>query len=145
MQKLKRATFEVSRELEFFSEKELAMQIGHGRGLWPIALLKELVDNALDAAEAANLPPEVEVEIGDDYFGVRDNGPGLPRETLTRSLDYLKRVSDKVFYVSPTRGQLGNALKLVWAAPFVAHGDHGCVEVWSMGVHHTVEVWVDRI
>ena len=99
------------------------MQIGHGRGLWPVALLKELIDNSLDACEAANLPPEVEVEIGDDSFGVRDNGPGLPRETLTRSLDYLKRVSDKAFYVSPTRGQLGNALKVVWAAPFVAHGD----------------------
>lgn len=145
MQKLKRATFEVSRELEFFSEKELQMQIGHGRGLWPVALLKELIDNALDACETANMPPLVEVEIGDDAFGVRDNGPGLPKETLIRSLDYLKRVSDKAFYVSPTRGQLGNALKIVWAAPFVAHGEHGCVEVWSQGVHHTVDVCVDRI
>ena len=99
MQKLKRLTFEVSRELEFFTEKELQMQIGHGRELWPVALLKELTDNGLDACETANVPPLIEVEIGDNAFGVRDNGPGLPQETLARSLNYLKRVSDKTFYV----------------------------------------------
>ncbi len=145
MKKLNRATFNVSRELEFFSEKELQMQIGHGRELWSVALLKELIDNSLDACETANVPPLVEVEIGDNAFSVRDNGPGLSEETLVRSLDYLKRVSDKAFYVSPTRGQLGNALKVVWAAPFVAHGEHGLVEVWSRGFHHTVEVSMDRI
>jgi DNA topoisomerase VI subunit A len=145
MQNLKRETFEISRELEFFSEKELQMQIGHGRRLWPVALLKELIDNSLDACEGAGVAPQIGIEIGEDYFGVRDNGPGLPAETLTRSLDYLKRVSDKAFYVSPTRGQLGNALKTVWAAPFVAHGERGIVEVSSLGLHHTVEVSLDRI
>jgi DNA topoisomerase VI subunit B len=135
MQRLERTTFEVSREMEFFSEKELQMQIGHGRGLWPVALLKELIDNALDACETTSVAPLVEVEIEDGAFSVRDNGPGLPKETLTRSLDYLKRVSDKAFYVSPTRGQLGNALKVVWAAPFVAHGGHG-QEAWSRSTSH---------
>ena len=145
MQKLNRTTFETSRELEFFSEKELQMQIGHGVGLWPAALLKELVDNALDACEASDILPQVEVDIGEESFSVRDNGSGLPAETLAGSLDYLKRVSDKAYYVSPTRGQLGNALKVVWAAPFVAHGEHSKVEVWSQGLHHRVEVSVDRI
>src|SRR5205807_337463 len=63
-----------------------------------------------------------------------------------RSLDYNRRVSDKVHYVSPTRGQLGNALKCVWAAPFVAGGGgRGVVEVEARGVHHRVEVSLDRI
>jgi hypothetical protein len=44
MKQLDRSTFEISRELEFFTEKELQMQIGHGRELWPKALLKELID-----------------------------------------------------------------------------------------------------
>jgi len=145
MKELKRTTFEISRELEFFSEKELQMQIGHGRALWPVALLKELIDNALDACETASVPPEIEVQIESDSFSVRDNGPGLPAETLTHSLDYFKRVSDKAFYVSPTRGQLGNAMKVVWAAPFVANGEHGRVEIWSQGLHHTVDVSVDRL
>ena len=143
--KLERTTFEVSRELEFFSEKELQMQIGHGKHWWPVAILKELIDNALDACETSNIAPEIEVTIDENGFSVRDNGPGLPSETLERSLDYFKRVSDKTFYVSPTRGQLGNALKTVWAAPFVASGEHGLVEVWSQGLHHIVEVSIDRI
>jgi DNA topoisomerase VI subunit B len=145
MQKLDRTVFEISRELEFFSEKELQMQIGHGRELWPKALAKELIDNGLDAAEGAGIAPEVEVTIEDNAFSVRDNGPGLSEETIKGSLNYFKRVSDKTFYVSPTRGQLGNALKVVWAAPFVANGDHGGVEVWSRGKHNIIEVSLDRL
>ena len=141
---LERSTLEVSRVMEFFSEKELTMQIGHGRENWPVALLKELIDNGLDACEMANIPPQVEVEIGESDFSVRDNGPGLPKKTLIRSLDFLTRVSDKSHYVSPTRGQLGNALKTIWAAPFVAHGE-GYVEVWTQGVHHTIKVSADKI
>jgi len=142
---LERATFEVSRELEFFSEKELTMQIGHRREWWSVALLKELIDNALDACETAGIPPEIDATFDDDGFSVRDNGPGLPAETITGSLDYLKRVSDKTFYVSPTRGQLGNALKVLWAAPLVVNGERGLVEVGNRGQHHTIEVSVDRL
>jgi DNA topoisomerase VI subunit B len=145
MKKLSRTVFEISRELEFFSEKELQMQIGHGKRSWPVALMKELIDNALDACETKNISPMIEVMIESDSFSVRDNGPGLPPEVLIHSLDYFKRVSDKTFYVSPTRGQLGNALKVVWAAPFVINGEHGCVEVWSQGLHHIIDVSLDRI
>lgn len=145
MQKLDRTVFEISRELEFFNEKELTMQIGHDKELWPVALLKELIDNSLDACEASRIPPKIEVTVEDDSFSVRDNGAGLPEKILKDSLNYLKRVSDKTFYVSPTRGQLGNALKVVWAASFVAHGEYGQVEVWSEGLHHIVDVSVDRI
>ena len=56
--KLERTTFEVSRELEFFSEKELQTQIGQSKQWWPVAILKELIDNALDACETANIAPE---------------------------------------------------------------------------------------
>jgi DNA topoisomerase VI subunit B len=143
---LDRTTFTTSRLLEFFTEKELSLQIGRGPGMWPIALLKELIDNALDACETAGTPPAVEVTVGPDAFSVRDNGPGLPDETLRRSLDYAVRVSSNSYYVSPTRGQLGNALKCLWAAPFVAGGsDRGLVEVEAHGVCHRVDVRLDRI
>ena len=142
---LKREVFEISRELEFFSEKELQMQIGHARRRWPEALLKELVDNGLDACESAGIAPEITVEVEPGWFSVTDNGPGIPAETIRRSLDFLKRVSDKVHYISPTRGQLGNALKTVYAAPFVADGKRGLVEIWSQGTHHRVEVALDRL
>ena len=47
---LTRTVFQTSRVLEFFTDKELTMQIGFPRQQWPLALLKELLDNALDAA-----------------------------------------------------------------------------------------------
>ena len=46
---------------------------------------------------------------------------------------------------SPTRGQLGNALKCVWAAPFVADGEHGRVDVTTGGKVHQIDVRLDRI
>jgi DNA topoisomerase VI subunit B len=142
---LERTTFETSRLLEFFSEKELTMQIGQPRWLWPLALLKELIDNALDACDLTGIAPCIIVSVGTDYFSVQDNGPGLPIATLERSLDYLVRVSDKNHYVSPTRGQLGNALKCVWAAPFVVDGEHGFVIVHTAGQRHTIDVRLDHI
>jgi len=142
---LERTTFETSRILEFFSEKELLMQIGQPRALWPLALVKELIDNALDACEDAGIPPEIIVTVEENAVSVQDNGPGLPVETLERSLNYLVRVSDKAHYASPTRGQLGNALKCVWAAPYVADGEQGRVDVITGGKTHRVDVTLDRI
>src|SRR5262245_9201691 len=79
---LERTTFETSRLLEFFTEKELTMQIGHPEREWPKALVKELIDNGLDASEAAGVSPEVSVTVTDDGFEVKDNGPGLKESTL---------------------------------------------------------------
>lgn len=142
---LQRTTFSISRELEFFTEKELRLQIGHGPELWPLALVKEQIDNGLDAAEAAGVPPAITVTVTPDTVSVADNGPGLPQATLTRSLDYRVRVSDKNHYVAPTRGQLGNALKCVWAAPFVRSGERGDVVVESNGIRSAIAVTLDRI
>ncbi len=141
---LKRTVFKVSRALEYFTESELQMQIGAGRETWPAAILKELVDNALDAAETAGVAPMIEVEIDGDGFSVRDNGPGIPAQTVQGSLDYNIRVSDKLGYVTPTRGRLGNALKVIWAAPFVATGTSHVV-IRSQGARHEIRVGVDAI
>jgi len=142
---LERTTFATSRLMEFFTEKELSMQIGHDRAWWPAALLKELVDNALDACEMAGTPPHIDVALGDDVLSVQDNGPGIPSATIERSLDYLIRVSDKTNYASPTRGQLGNALKCLWAAAYVATEAEGHVRIETRGLSHDVTVTLDRI
>jgi DNA topoisomerase VI subunit B len=131
--------------MEFFTEKELTMQIGHSRYSWPLALLKELIDNALDACERAGILPSITVEVHPASTTVIDNGPGLPESTLRGSLDYTVRVSDKSYHVSPTRGQLGNALKCVWAAPFVIDGQRGKVEVIANGQHYSIDVSLDQI
>jgi DNA topoisomerase VI subunit B len=107
--------------------------------------LKEVIDNSRDACETAGLLPDIAITLEADALSIRDHGPGLPVETLERSLDYQVRVSDKAHYVSPSRGQLGNALKCLWAAPFVAHGDAGYVEVATGGSTHQIALTLDRI
>jgi len=144
-EKLKRTVFEQSRELEFFTEKELEMQIGHSKEWWPIAILREIIDNSLDSCESSDISPEVWIEIDDTSFTVTDNGTGLSSRIIKKSQDYLKRVSDKVYYVSPTRGQMGNALKVIFATPYVLNGEQGKVEIWSRGIHHIIEIGLDRI
>ena len=47
--KLHRTAFRTSRLLDFCSRKELIAQTGHQPDDWPLVVLKELIDNALDA------------------------------------------------------------------------------------------------
>ena len=60
---LERTTFRTSRLLEFCSRKELVAQTGHEPDAWPLVVLKELVDNALDACEEAGIAPEIAVQV----------------------------------------------------------------------------------
>jgi DNA topoisomerase VI subunit B len=143
---LHRALFETKRQLEYFSDKELSMQLGAPPARWGVVLMKELIDNALDACETARVAPEIRVTLSPDGLTVVDNGPGMSTALIERSLDYDIRVSDKTYYVSPSRGQLGNALKCLWAAPYAVDADHpGHVEVVSLGARHHIAVTVDRI
>jgi DNA topoisomerase VI subunit B len=120
--RLERSTFTTSREMEYFSPEELTKQIGHEIDLWPLAITKELIDNALDACEAIPVPPLITVTLDGDRISVADNAKGLPESTLVGSQDYAVNVSDKAHYKAPLRGRQGNALKTVWAAPFVYNG-----------------------
>jgi DNA topoisomerase VI subunit B len=63
---LTRTAFTTNRTLEFFSESELTTQLGYGPKLWPMVLIKELVDNALDACESTTVAPEITVTIEDE-------------------------------------------------------------------------------
>jgi len=143
--KLERTMFVTSRQHEFFTENELTMQIGAPKALWVPVIAKELIDNALDACESTDVAPEIVITLKKDSLTVADNGPGLQASTITKALDYSVRVSDKRHYISPTRGQLGNALKCIFPAAFVATGRKSAVEITACGIHHRIEVDVDRI
>ena len=141
---LHRFAFKQSRLAEYFSEKELGMQIGGARHEWPFILVKELIDNGLDAAES-HTSPVITVTIEADRFTVADNGPGLPDDIIVGSLDYSARISTKAAYVSPTRGRLGNALKVIYAAPYVADGKRGRVIIDTAAARSVVTVTYDPI
>ena len=141
-----RVAFTTSRALEFFSESELTTQIGYRREVWPLVLVKELFDNGIDDGEkAAKRAIEVGVELEKDSITVSDNGSGVPHKIIKGVLDYQVRISDKKHYVAPTRGQLGNALKCVIAAPFVATGKKSVVEITARGRRYTIQVELDRL
>jgi DNA topoisomerase VI subunit B len=143
---LRRETFTTSRLLDYFSEKELTLQSGHDRECWPDVLLKELVDNALDAAEGANVAPAIQLAWSPDGLTVTDNGPGIAPEIVGRILDFSTKTSSKDFYLSPTRGAQGNALKTVLAIPYVLSGNVSSrLAIESRGILHDIDVTVNRI
>jgi len=145
MSTLERTTFKTSRELEFCTRKELTIQTGQQAESWPLVVLKELVDNALDAAEEAGVLPQISVSVTDGAIVVQDNGPGIPIRTVKALLDFSTRVSSREAYVSPTRGAQGNALKTILAMPFVLDGTAGRVEIAAQGVNHAITFTVDLV
>jgi len=143
---LKRESFATSRLMDFFSKKELVTQTGHDIAEWPLVCLKELMDNALDAAEEAEVQPVIMVSVSSAGIHITDNGPGIPTDTVEKMLDYSVRVSSREAYVSPTRGAQGNALKTLVAMPFVLdEAGRGSVTIAAHGIIHDISVDVDRI
>jgi DNA topoisomerase VI subunit B len=142
---LKRSTFRTSRLLEFCSQKELVLQTGHPVEEWALVILKELVDNALDACEEAGIAPEITVAVGEGLILVHDNGPGMPAKTVKDLLDYTVRVSSHEAYASPTRGAQGNALKTLIAMPFALDGTKGESLIEARGVSHQITFTVDHV
>jgi DNA topoisomerase VI subunit B len=143
--RLSRETFKTSRLLDFCSERELTKQIGHSSDQWPLVILKELVDNAIDAAEEAGIAPVIQVEVADNSITITDNGPGIPAETVAGVLDFSVRVSSREAYVSPTRGAQGNALKTIVAMAFALDGARGETIIESHGTKHEITFKVDHI
>jgi DNA topoisomerase VI subunit B len=143
--KLQRTTFRTSRLLDFCSRKELIAQTGHQPAVSPLVIVKELVDNALDACEDAGIAPAVTVTVDRSGICVEDNGPGMPCSVVEGVLDFSVRVSSREAYVAPDRGAQGNALKTILAMPYVLDGKRGGVQIEAQGVHHDITLRIDKI
>jgi DNA topoisomerase VI subunit B len=140
-----RTTFSTSRLLEFCSQKELVAQTGHEPDDWPLVIIKELIDNGLDACEEADVAPMIHVTVARGKMRVRDNGPGIPPETVASILDFTTRTSSREAYVAPDRGRQGNAAKTIVAMPFALSGEEGRVEIVARGIRHEIAFAGDRI
>ena len=148
--KLTRVPFTVSRLMEFCTRRELVNQTGHDVYEWPLVVLKELVDNALDAAEEAEIAPVISIAVNGRSIIVEDNGPGIPAKTIDGVLDYSIRVSSREAYCSPTRGAQGNALKTILPMAYVLNERHGeeasgTTIIEANGVAHHIVFAVDHI
>src|SRR5579872_5871885 len=101
---------------DYRDPEKLTQMFGADRWAWPLAVLKEVVDDLLDAADEAGIPPVIRVTWASDEFSVDGNGPGLSRKRLRAVLDYESRASTHAWRVEPSRGRLGFALKAAFAA-----------------------------
>src|ERR1019366_6944880 len=145
--KLERIAFTHSRESECFNESDLTRQTGYPKQLWcPEVVVKELVDNGLDAGEQGGVSPVIQIRVGGDFLEVSDNGHGIAPDVLERVVDYSTRTSDKQAYVSPLRGAQGNALKTIIAISYVLSGNKEArVEISARDIKHVISVSVDAI
>jgi DNA topoisomerase VI subunit B len=136
--------------MEFCTRRELVNQTGHDVYEWLLVILKELFDNALDAAEESEIAPIVSIAVSDRSIIISDNGPGIPAKTIDGILDYTVRVSSREAYASPTRGAQGNAFKTILPMAYVLdehHGEDAFGEtiIEAHGVAHHIRFSVDHI
>src|SRR5215211_7064093 len=154
--KLERTTFAASRAAEYFDARQLSTLTGTPTSDFANVVLKELVDNSLDACEVgeAGAAPEIAVTVDTEPLEgevvgnairimVADNGPGIPSEVVRKILDYNVRVSDKAAYRSPTRGAQGNALKTIIGIPYALGSREPITIVARGGVKHIIKPSID--
>ena len=142
---LQRAVFSTSRLAEFASVEELVKQINHPVADWPIVALKELVDNALDSCERAGVAPVIAVTADKDRITVQDNGDGIDPDVVARIVNYAAKTSSNAMYVSPTRGQQGNAFQTLLAMNHAVTGLPSETIIESRGVRHSITFSVDAV
>jgi len=97
---------------DYFTKQGLENRTGILNHAWHIVLLKELIDNALDAIEA-NTYKEITVEYYPNTLKIFDNGNGLSVSDIKDIYDFENYVTKNRHIMNISRGKLGNGLKTV--------------------------------
>lgn len=103
----------------FRTVEGLQQKAGVARGLLRRLVLKELADNGLDAGADVT----VGRLVGGGYF-VEDDGPGIggPPDDIARILSVNRPMVSSKLVRLPTRGALGNGLRVVTGAVLASNG-----------------------
>ena len=141
---LRRTAFTTNRAQDYFSESELTQQKGYGRSMWPLVLLKELSDNALDACESSGVLPQITSSIEDDAFIVTDNGPGLPSKDHQASTRLHRTDLRQATLCGTDAGAVGQRPE-VGIRRRLCRNRNGRIEIRTHGKLHRIEVWLDRL
>ena len=140
---VKRTVFATPRAAEFLELRALQAQTGQPAEAFGHVVVKELLDNALDAAETAGRAPVIDISTRSDdeiaFVAVSDNGAGIAPSTVTALCDFTMLVSDKSRYRGPARGAQGNALKTLLGIPFALDVNEAVV-IESGGIRHELVV-----
>ncbi len=138
---------DVPRDIELVDAGELETLLGILRRQFATIVLIQLLDNALDAAEAKRVPPNITIDI--QYtdsimqLAVTDNGDGIPSSIITRILDLTMRTSNKLTLRAPSRGRHGYGLKLVFGIP-AALSSHEPIIIETQSIRHSIRFWIDE-
>lgn len=124
-----------NRIMEYFTIDGLVKMTGIESDKFDIYILKELIDNALDACELTDKPPNISIEINSDLFlkgqeceyakegiihiKVKDEGPGISKEILKEITNFQRFGGTKYFVKKPSRGAQGNALMTILGIPAI--------------------------
>jgi DNA topoisomerase VI subunit B len=142
-QVLERVTFATPRDSGYTKIPVLEKLAGQPVREFAHVVLKELVDNGLDAAEDAGIAPEIEVRVtpagdGAVQLTVADNGLGIPGSKVAGFCDFTMSTSDKTGYVSPARGAQGNAWPCIISIPFALGIRPGTIVIGTQGIRHLI-------
>src|SRR3712207_5577463 len=135
-----RARIKADREIEFvradwalfLHPDRLPQKAGCPRDRLRAMILKELVDNALDAGADAVLD-----QIDPDTWSVTDDGPGLDREQVVRLFAVNRPMTSTKLVRRPTRGAIGNGLRVVTGGVLASGGR---LQVESRGARYLLDV-----
>lgn len=128
------------RKLDYLQLQWLEKTTGVSAANWDIYVIKELIDNALDADEAAGFDP-VEIEVNIRYARDKErdlfsleidvaNQAAFPLSQVNKVFDLDYYASSKSGRNVPTRGKQGNALKTIAGIPYaLRHFHYGDYEV----------------
>jgi hypothetical protein len=117
----------------FLHPDRLSQKAGAPRHHLRRMALKELVDNALDAASTVTLTEDP------DTFVVQDDGPGFDPEKVFTLFSVTRPMMSTKVVRRPTRGMVGNGLRVATGAAFASGGT---IVVESRGVRQ--ELTFDR-
>jgi len=104
--------------VEYFTPKELEKKMGVPQGYWPSVILKELVDNALDAIEASIIK-QVTIEYSKNGLCIFDSGEGLNLDNIKSIYNFDVFASNRRHKITPSRGKQGIGLKAVIGICFI--------------------------
>src|SRR3954447_25323058 len=124
-QRRRRAKLAAAREIEFVREdwalfldpRRLSQKAGCPRDRLRAMILKELVDNGLDAGAEVTLD-----RLDPDTWLVADKGRGLDRDQVVRLFAVDRPLVSTKLLHRPTRGAIGNGLRVVMGGAVASGG-----------------------
>ena len=121
--------FSFNREFDFVRLDRLCRTTGRPAHEWDFYIIKELIDNALDADEAVwrQQPTQtpilkIRIEFANEQLYVQvNNRTQFPVELIPDIFATHQYTSRKAFIKGLTRGALGNALKTLLGIPYALY------------------------